>query len=114
MWWGPLASSWLVILARDPAGIKKLRCGGGLPEDFKLPGRHRTPPNSDFLVLVGSSRRTGSCPEGIGPYQILIFSFWWGPAGGLEVTREGIGPYQILISLFWWGPAGGLEVTRKA
>ena len=55
MWWGSLASSWLVILARDPAGIRKLRYGGVQPEDFKLTGRYRTLPNSDFLVLVGSS-----------------------------------------------------------
>ena len=63
-------------LARDPARIKKLRCGGGLPEDFKLPGRHRTLPNTDFLVVVGSSRKGSSCPEGIGPYQILISLLW--------------------------------------
>ena len=36
--------------------------GRGLPDDFKLPGSLRTPPDSDFLVLVGSSRMTSSCP----------------------------------------------------
>ena len=62
LFWLDPSDRFLVSLKAVAPSKFEFPCFGWvLPEYFKMPGRLKTPPNPDFLVLAGSCRMTSSC-----------------------------------------------------